>query len=411
MAYEKYIKKDGKLYGPYLYESKRVDGRVVSEYHGQSKPQFLKFLWFVPLVALIIFGAYLIGHGNRATGYSILGINADYQSGQPLSGNLNFQLQQGEFVPADSTIVFENGGQQYEYPLAEVYSEQPIIGDFFINGKILSGNGSGFGIAGMREIYPEVSFVLLIYSITNNTDTESVTEISGITSKDKSFTYKFQNGERAELKPLSVRVQNSNPRQLNDNDVSLTTENNLVSVTTNYHEEESGFGADYLGPQTKDISIDLKKLNLTLQEGQLNIFIKYNGEELVSLPTTIGTSSDISANTPAAQIQQPTETIPENTANTNEILPISLGLTQQEQSILKDKFGNTEIAVKEATIKNGFITVRYELGDFWIENSYSADISNETLNLFIEEDKGKFLKDIAQSFLQTQESGKAIVLP
>ena len=34
MVYKKYIEKNGKIYGPYIYHSKRVDGKVVSEYHG-----------------------------------------------------------------------------------------------------------------------------------------------------------------------------------------------------------------------------------------------------------------------------------------------------------------------------------------------------------------------------------------
>jgi len=37
MAYKKYIKRNGKLYGPYEYESKRIDGKVVTEYHGAKK--------------------------------------------------------------------------------------------------------------------------------------------------------------------------------------------------------------------------------------------------------------------------------------------------------------------------------------------------------------------------------------
>jgi len=39
MAYKKYIKRNGKLYGPYIYESKRVNGKVVSEYHGSEEPK------------------------------------------------------------------------------------------------------------------------------------------------------------------------------------------------------------------------------------------------------------------------------------------------------------------------------------------------------------------------------------
>src|SRR3990170_8300296 len=105
MAYEKYIKKDGKLYGPYIYHSKRVDGRVISEYHGQGRP-WKRFLWIAPIVAIIILGAYLISQqGNKATGYSILGLDANYQEGQPLEGSLIFLLKQGELVPADSVVV------------------------------------------------------------------------------------------------------------------------------------------------------------------------------------------------------------------------------------------------------------------------------------------------------------------
>ena len=79
MAYEKFIKKDGKLYGPYIYHSKRVDGKVVSEYHGQKKFD-LRFLWIVPIVFLAAFGIYLIWqNGNSPTGYSVLDLNADYK--------------------------------------------------------------------------------------------------------------------------------------------------------------------------------------------------------------------------------------------------------------------------------------------------------------------------------------------
>ena len=37
MAYKKYIKRNGKLYGPYLYHSRRVNGKVISEYQGTGR--------------------------------------------------------------------------------------------------------------------------------------------------------------------------------------------------------------------------------------------------------------------------------------------------------------------------------------------------------------------------------------
>ena len=42
MVYEKYIKKKGKIYGPYLYESKKVNGKVITIYHGKKPKSFIE---------------------------------------------------------------------------------------------------------------------------------------------------------------------------------------------------------------------------------------------------------------------------------------------------------------------------------------------------------------------------------
>ena len=315
MAYEKYIKKDGRVYGPYIYHSKRVDGKVISEYHGQKKFDFIKFFWLIPLVALIIFGAYLIGQqGKKATGYSILGINADYQEGGPLEGNLNFLLQQGELVPAGSTVVFENAGQRQEYLLGDLVSEPSTEGNFFVNGKNLSGSGAGFGLAGTKTISPDVSFVLLIYSAVNETEnTESEREVSSFVTKDNGFTYELQASERAELKPRSVL---SGGKQLNDDAVSLIIEGNAVFVTTQYTEEEPGFGADYKGKEAFDLTIDLNQLDLILQPGVLDVSVIYSSEKLVSLQTTIG-EGDVSGQAEIIPEEILGEQIPEQAEQTS----------------------------------------------------------------------------------------------
>ncbi len=58
MAYKKYIKKNGKVYGPYLYHSKRVGDKVVSEYVGSKNSSKLnfnkKYLFFIVAFFLII---------------------------------------------------------------------------------------------------------------------------------------------------------------------------------------------------------------------------------------------------------------------------------------------------------------------------------------------------------------------
>lgn len=97
MAYEKYIKKDGKIYGPYLYHSRRIDGKVISEYHGQKKSDSWKFLWAIPVILLVIFGAYLIGQsGKGATGYSVLDLNANQEETSQINEVQKVQIPQEE---------------------------------------------------------------------------------------------------------------------------------------------------------------------------------------------------------------------------------------------------------------------------------------------------------------------------
>ncbi len=36
MVYKRYIKRGDKVYGPYIYSSKKKDGKVISTYHGKG---------------------------------------------------------------------------------------------------------------------------------------------------------------------------------------------------------------------------------------------------------------------------------------------------------------------------------------------------------------------------------------
>ena len=84
MAYEKFIKKDGKLYGPYVYHSKRVDGKVVSEYHGSRKVDYRKFFLVAFGVLLLgIFVYFLASSEKSTTGNVVFDLNANYQKNQP----------------------------------------------------------------------------------------------------------------------------------------------------------------------------------------------------------------------------------------------------------------------------------------------------------------------------------------
>ncbi|MBU2637624.1 MAG: hypothetical protein KJ955_01495 [Nanoarchaeota archaeon] len=55
MAHKRYIKRNGKVYGPYLYESKRVNGKVKNVYHGLDKSGRWKTAGIAAIILAILF--------------------------------------------------------------------------------------------------------------------------------------------------------------------------------------------------------------------------------------------------------------------------------------------------------------------------------------------------------------------
>ncbi|MBT4374046.1 hypothetical protein HN832_05000 [archaeon] len=76
MSYKRYIKRGGKVYGPYIYSSKRVGGKVVSEYLGQKprgsgKKLFLSVFLIAFLLASIFLGVQYFNSGSSFSSESI----------------------------------------------------------------------------------------------------------------------------------------------------------------------------------------------------------------------------------------------------------------------------------------------------------------------------------------------------
>jgi len=430
MAYKKYIKKGGKIYGPYIYHSRREGGRVISEYHGVKKePKTLKFLWIVLGVLFVIALVFIVNFPKETlTGRAIVNLDANYQESQFLEGKLKFFLKEGELVPVSSKVVFENQGDIFEYDLNSIISEEVVEGDFYVEGLSISGAGEGYGISGEREIFPAVNFILSVLSqeesdnttepsggapITGNvvtgffgklTGTGNVVavienEIEGEVSTGNAFTYTLQEGETAEIKPRSVMIGSE---QLSDDELEIEIVDNEVIVSTDYVESEKGFGEEYLGEVGKELVIDLSGLNLILEPGDLKVSLIDNQEKIASL-TTILNEGEVDAS----------EIIPEPTPiETPEQTPIepkpitiidSENLTNLERAALIAEFGETSIDVKEAKLKNGFIVVRYELGNYWVEHSYREELNQATLDSFMERDRIKLLKDIAKKLSEKEE--------
>jgi hypothetical protein len=466
MVYKKWIKRDGKLYGPYIYESKRVDGKVVSEYHGPRKTFAIKkYSWIFISVAVIFFLAYFLSTFDfgSLTGEAVLNTKVDYTPNQPISGNLVISLKEGELFPSDSKIILENSGQVYEYDLKQFVSDSTVDGNFYIEGVSLSGQGKGYGVEGEKTVYPPVSFILNVYSaesdvpvsevnITtepiinktvevpgiNETETSGITgffarvynffigitptgqavsetgviEINGQTFFNNSFIYALSGGEGVQLKSGSVSASGSS---ISDDNVQVKIDGNKVTVETSYSEIQAGFGNEFLGNETKKININLSDLGLVLNDGDLSIKLVHGNNEILSTSLVLksGETTSIIENVLNSTnlnvtIEQPIN----STLNvTNETIEVNIGedalqiinvntaqfvLTEEEKSLLSDKYGDIVIQTSKSEVINGRLVKRFEIGKDWIEYSYDANLSEKEINIQSSIDRMKWLKDLAQ---------------
>ena len=171
MAYKRYIKRGGKVYGPYTYSSKKVKGKVVSTYHGKpekkSSVNLRKYFFVFGIISIIIILALLLFFvlNLDLTGKVTADIKTKYQEGELLKGTLNFNLKQGELIPADSKVVVAFGNATREYFLSELVDADIISGTLFAEGVGDLGEGIGYGVIGVKKIYPDVSFELKIVDI------------------------------------------------------------------------------------------------------------------------------------------------------------------------------------------------------------------------------------------------------
>jgi len=169
MVYKRYIKKNGKRYGPYFYESHKKNGKVISKYIGREeiKKQGINFSFFKPLffiLGFIILLFLIIFFSNSIfTGKVTLLSEETYFPGEKINGTLKLVLKQGELIPISTIVIFDNAGDETAYILNELVSENKVQGNFFVENKEINGSGSGYGLNNSVEIYPEVFFTLRIF--------------------------------------------------------------------------------------------------------------------------------------------------------------------------------------------------------------------------------------------------------
>ena len=166
MVYKKYIQRGGKTYGPYIYHSRRENGKVITEYHGKKNHQhlFKIFLYvFIGIFLFIGFYSFLTTFGFGITGRASLQLDTDYKPNETLNGVLRLSLQDGELIPADSKIIIDMNGEEYSYILSELVSAEQVEGNFYVKDLNISGKGLGFGKQGVKKSSVDVDFELEIF--------------------------------------------------------------------------------------------------------------------------------------------------------------------------------------------------------------------------------------------------------
>ena len=105
MVHEKYTRKNGKIYGPYLYENKRVGQKIITSYHGSHKEEktdfnYLNYFFLVCFFLLVVLGGFFVGQKDFLAFLSPdnrLSINLDrgYVIGTLLDGEIFLKLNGG----------------------------------------------------------------------------------------------------------------------------------------------------------------------------------------------------------------------------------------------------------------------------------------------------------------------------
>lgn len=381
MVYKKFIKKDGKIYGPYAYHSRRENGEVVTEYLGKNKNNRKYFLVLASIIVFIaltfFFYRFLTGHVISTTGKATLQLDKEYKPNETIDGLLKLSLVKGEFIPVDSEIIVELGDKTYNYKLKDLTSETSKQGIFYIEDVEISGEGQGYGQEGTKENYPEVSFELEIFN--EDTVVQPLPPESGADQKSQ--------------QPSQTQENVNQNNQNNSNSIATASEENNVSEqsTETSQETQTGNVETNTGASvTSETSNEITEAETSIPEIQTQA----GSSETPKTPTQpeSSISSEISS-------ESSSETTSESVATGNFIRTIS-GLVVSADIINsiegKTSLGNPyEFSLEErtsASIKSGSIEVNgKKIDDSFVSIAIKDGKAVVTTN-YKEEEKG-FGKD------------------
>ncbi|MEK6919264.1 MAG: LamG domain-containing protein, partial [Nanoarchaeota archaeon] len=179
MVYKKYIKRNGKTFGPYYYESFRVGDKVKKRYIGTINPESKRVGGIINNVGksyptsqinkkyhlLTIVGVLFIAALMTLlliNGFGGLSGNAIAEMG---SDSFIIKLSPGELLPTNTIIEITQENKTTTIPINTLISQEknlPIQGQYFIDGTNIQGTGEAYGKPIIINNYPIVYFEIRI---------------------------------------------------------------------------------------------------------------------------------------------------------------------------------------------------------------------------------------------------------
>jgi hypothetical protein len=243
-------------------------------------------------------------------------------------------------------------------------------------------------------------------TITGNAITENPgknKEVKGVVSKGSPYTYNLAEGESAEIKNSSQAV-------------SLSVDKGVVTITTAYSESQNGFGQDYLSSNNYLLNIDLSSLNIPAKQGQMVVSVLFDNKEILSVSNEISVESNneiinnetiLINETFNLTLSNFSQNITINATKVNKNLG-DYALTNEELFTLKSKTGENSVNLVKSEIVNERLIVKFQIGSYWIENSYNYNGNIDALKDQIELDRAKWVKSLAEKLSQNGETPQAV---
>jgi parallel beta-helix repeat protein len=375
MAFKKYIKRGNKIYGPYYYRSYRVGNQVKKEYLGKNYLERVKarerrkaLIPFFVLLLSLLFLFFTIVRYAGITGKASLELETTFKANEPITGNLNLVLKQGELIPDKTSVILhvknETYSQSAKIKLKELIRESALDieeqkGSFYLENTEITGQGKGYGLEGTRMIFPFVYFKLEITG-KSETGTELVEIVDGSATAGVPFTYALSN-ETESVGIINGSVytfdEEGNKKELDSSVLDLEITSAEAIVTTNYSYQVKGFGSDFLSQNTTALPLNLSALNLAIENpGNYDLTINLSYEGITIVQTSIAVTiipSNLTINH-APELLQP---IPNQTlhANTNKTINLATYFYDSDNDTLS--YSSTQPDNIEVVIQDNMATI------------------------------------------------------